>query len=678
MNCFLVRSALLFTSMAFFAAPNLAHAQATPGATFDVLYTFGLSNPNIINPDSALTQGLDGDFYGVSGGDGVSIPEYIYKMTSTGAVTLLSTSSVAWGNLTLGKDGNFYVVTYSAESGGDYTLSRMTPLGALTVLYTFPASQGTEAIPEYGVAIGPDGNFYGSIDVNTDYHNGRADSLFKLTPAGQYTVLYTCPDNEAISALPIFDSQGNVYATVGQEGIIPGSIVEVDAAGSVKTLYQCLPVSMDDPPEDPVAGLTLGSGGNLYGLMFFGGTYNDGLAFMLTPSGTFNTLYSFPANTYLSYRSFASPNDAMILGTDGNLYGTTVYGGLYSQGNVFQLTPSGEFTTLHDFSPVDSSYHNADGGIPSPLIEGKDGALYGVTAYGGTGGNTGEGTAFKITVPSLTASVSSTAPTPASAATRFDFNKDGHADLLWYNTVSGSVSRWLMNDQTALQYGSAFSQVAASSGWMPVAAPQTTDDGYPDLLWWNSLSGEMSVWSLQDQSVTQYGADFSQIANTNWKPVAVADNDAQGNWTLVFEDAKSGDICRWLMKGTTVSQYGGTIASLGAKTPWQVVGAPDLNSDGKSDLLLWNSETGEVTYWAMDLANSKLLAEHGDIAQIPDTSWHLVSSEDTNGDGHPDLIWWNAKTGEVSRWLMNGTEIIGYGAATTQVSDTTWQPTAIR
>ena len=73
-----------------------------------------------------------------------------------------------------------------------------------------------------------------------------------------------------------------------------------------------------------------------------------------------------------------------------------------------------------------------------------------------------------------------------------------------------------------------------------------------------------------------------------------------------------------------------------------------------------------------------MLSYNGDIAQVPYTSWHLVGSEDTNGDSFPDLIWWNARSGDVSRWLMGGTQVISYGGVEAQVQDTTWQPGAIR
>ncbi len=70
-----------------------------------------------------------------------------------------------------------------------------------------------------------------------------------------------------------------------------------------------------------------------------------------------------------------------------------------------------------------------------------------------------------------------------------------------------------------------------------------------------------------------------------------------------------------------------------------------------------NDQTGEVSWWGCDLANSKILAYHSDFAQPGDIRWHLVGSEDTNSDGNPDLLQWNAGIGELSRWLLNGTTV---------------------
>ncbi len=291
--------------------------------------------------------------------------------------------------------------------------------------------------------------------------------------------------------------------------------------------------------------------------------------------------------------------------------------------------------------------------------------------------------AYASATQTATLSIVSGPPPPPNfntPPTRFDFNQDGHADLIWYNTGSGALSVWDMNDSNVLAYGAAFAQLAPSSGWQPVAAPDVNGDGVPDLIWWNNQTGELSAWTLSagnPPSVTSYGADFGTIPDTTWKPVAAADVTGT-TWELVFQNSTTGNISTWQMNGTTVVSYGGTLGSVGAGSGWQCVGAPDLNGDGHSDLLFWNNQTGEVSWWGCNLGAQQVLSYNADFAQVNDTTWHLQGSEDTNGDGHPDLIWWNASSGEESRWLLNGTTVTQYGGVSTQVPDTTWQPTAIR
>src|SRR6185503_19447910 len=83
------------------------------------------------------------------------------------------------------------------------------------------------------------------------------------------------------------------------------------------------------------------------------------------------------------------PQAALVLGSDGNYYGSTIEGVASDQGTIFKTTPAGTVTTLHSFTL------NVDGGLPySALIQATDGSFYGTTLRGG---NSDDGTLFKIT-----------------------------------------------------------------------------------------------------------------------------------------------------------------------------------------------------------------------------------------------------------------------------------------
>jgi uncharacterized repeat protein (TIGR03803 family) len=121
-----------------------------------------------------------------------------------------------------------------------------------------------------------------------------------------------------------------------------------------------------------------------------------------TASGVvFSNLHTF-SSYYVSPPDGASPYAALMLDTNGNLYGTTYGGGSNGYGTIFRMTPGGDLATLYSFGSVlSTNYEPLDGSYPyAPLLAASDGNLYGTTFAGGSHiiqYGDGFGTLFRIT-----------------------------------------------------------------------------------------------------------------------------------------------------------------------------------------------------------------------------------------------------------------------------------------
>ncbi len=299
-------------------------------------------------------------------------------------------------------------------------------------LYSFCGKSGCAdgEQPQAGLIEGKDGNFYGTNRWGGANPNGTPDgpgTIFQLTPSGTLTTIYTfcnlsaCADGNHPYGGLIQASDGNFYGTTLGGGVGTGAtgggsggtvfqlkVSGTPPTGTVTTLYSFCSLTNCADGQNPGGSLIQGTDNNFYGTTAFGGANGGGTVFQLKVSGT-------PPTGALSYEySFCSvidpttmnctdgdqPEANVIQGTDGNFYGTTLYGGANGDGNAFQLKlsgtpPTGTLTSLWSFCSQ-GGQNCTDGLSPSALIEGTDHNFYG-TAAGGGNSNQG-GTAFKLSV----------------------------------------------------------------------------------------------------------------------------------------------------------------------------------------------------------------------------------------------------------------------------------------
>lgn len=190
--------------------------------------------------------------------------------------------------------------------------------------------------------------------------------------------------------------------------LLPISLLASAAPAFAQTATPAVSTIVAFSASVPNGGIIVGTDGGLYGTTSSPSTVTGGLVFRAAANGSsVVTLYQMPRD--LAY----APKAGLLLGSDGLLYGTTTLGGVavtaYTTGTVFRLKTDGTaFTILHNFEPSsatnqDGNTVNLDGAYPAtPLIEGTDGYLYGVTKAGGLNGTgvifkiSRDGTAFKV------------------------------------------------------------------------------------------------------------------------------------------------------------------------------------------------------------------------------------------------------------------------------------------
>jgi len=360
--------------------------EVTSAGALTTLVSF--ANTNGAWPKAGLVQAPDGNFYGTTSGGGPQCGT-VYQFRPDGTLLTLASFTSADGycsfaQLVMGLDGSLYGTTaFGGNYGSGGSLFRMTTNGVFSTLALFGNYSG--ASPQAGLTLGGDGNLYGTTSGGGTNMQGSG-TVFKISPNGEFTSLTSFagpPDGSVPSAPLTLATDGKLYGTTrygGSNGY--GTVYSVSTNGQLTILAS---FNSLDNGAYPLAGLALGADGNLYGTAWQGGAYGQGTVFRYNTNGTLTALVSFNGTN-----GGANPNAPLLLGPDGQFYGTTSEGGKYGVGTVFGMTPGGVLTTLAHFDNTNGSLPNGE------LVLGNDGNFYG-TAYGNNTWPTRDGSVFKMT-----------------------------------------------------------------------------------------------------------------------------------------------------------------------------------------------------------------------------------------------------------------------------------------
>jgi uncharacterized repeat protein (TIGR03803 family) len=579
------------------AAGVLTFAEAaSPPSQFDVLHAF--ASQGAINPSASLIQATDGNFYGTTSSGDASGNGTVFRMIPGGTVTVLH--AFAGGTtdganpqaaLIQATDGNFYGTTSSGGPSDNGTVFRMTPSGTVTILHAFAGGTTDGANPRAALIQATDGNFYGTTSSGGTFAFG---TVFRMTPGGALTILYAFTDGltggvpGAPYASLIQATDGDFYGTtVAFQGIhvAYGTIFKMTPGGTVAVLNDLA----------SYASLIQATDGNFYGTTVSGLlSPQEWTAFKMTSSGTVTILAS----------NVGAGQAALVQATDGNFYGTSEGGGAFSSGTAFQMTPSGSITVLHAFTG------GADGASPAAsLIQATDGDFYGTTYSGGASGTgvvfrlgphaapardgdfDGDGkadiTVYRPSSGGWYVLRSSTGYTtygtymwglPADVPVRGDFDGDGKEDIAVYRPSNGG---WYIL-QSSTDYTTYVSYLWGLPGDVPV--PGDYDgDGKTDIAVDRPSNG---TWYIL-QSSTGYTTYTAHAWGIGGDMPVPADYDGDGKTDIAAYRPSTGT---WyiLPSSTNDTTYVSYVWGLAGDVPVQA----DYDGDGKVDPAVYRPSNG--------------------------------------------------------------------------------------
>jgi uncharacterized repeat protein (TIGR03803 family) len=383
-----VSNTLLLLMILFFISPSAL-------AREKVLYQFPGGNRGS-DPQSGVVFDSNGDAYGTTYSGGTYGWGTIFKLEQSNGgwiqhvlYSFLGTSDGfnPTANLVIDAAGNLYGTTLSGGSGNGGTafeLARLKSGWKHIVLYNFCSRGGcTDGAGPEGLTFDKDGNLYGGTVAGGQECPSGCGTVYELSPShGSWKekVLYAFNENtDGNYPNPgiTMGKSGNLYGTTccaGGYGYGTVFVLKQTKRGWKEVLLYAFDGSTNY--RDANGYLTLDSAGNIFGTTtggISGCSYQCGMVYRLSRSknGQWveSTVYTFDGT------HGASPSPGLILNSSGSFYGSTLLGGYYNFGEVFELKPGKTWTInlLYSFTG-----QGADAN-PNGVIIGPGGGLYGTT-----------------------------------------------------------------------------------------------------------------------------------------------------------------------------------------------------------------------------------------------------------------------------------------------------------
>jgi hypothetical protein len=277
----------------------------------------------------------------------------------------------------------------------------------------------------------------------------------------------------------------------------------------------------------------------------------------------------------------------------------------------------------------------------------------------------------RLNVDRAMRSCSGSAAAPITQQT--DFNGDGKADLVWQNVHSGEIGVWSMDGIVTASSAYFVPGQYPDTTWKIVGTGAFNCDRRSDLVWQQPASGEVGVW-LMNGIVRASALYFTpgRVADAQWQVVGVDDFNNDGKSDLFWQHQTTGDIGVWFMNGTVMGFSAYANPHRESDLRWQIVASGDFNQDSKADLVWQRSDTADIRIWLMD-GLTRIAESSISVPPQSDSNWKIVGTEDFNADGRSELVLRHTVSGQFGTWSSDNEGLVfGPFLGIGEVADLNW------
>jgi hypothetical protein len=255
-----------------------------------------------------------------------------------------------------------------------------------------------------------------------------------------------------------------------------------------------------------------------------------------------------------------------------------------------------------------------------------------------------------------------------------DFNGDRSDDILWEHT-RGQLAIWHMSQLTHVS--TAYPGNATGDGQIQ-GVGDFDGDGLSDILW-RDTDGSLTIWFKGNPNDAMYPAVhpgyhnivYGEPVGQEWQVAGVGDFNRDGRSDILWRHT-NGQVAIWHMAGgVRISDH---YPGLGVPTLlWTIAGVGDFDADGRADIL-WRDVSGAVAIWLGGEAERAVYPSHNNSGTPVDLSWQIQGAADYNSDGRTDILWRHTD-GRLAIWFMAGGRFLG--DAYPRTVEASWEITAV-